>query len=158
MRRLRFTLAIIALTPGAVQAEIGAANIPKEVIVAVEREIRGLRITGAEKKERQGRQYFDVKGVRADGVEVELDVLLTTRGWEVVEIQRDIAWSDVPEIARNAALSALNGITPARVIESRQMDARIIYELFKPGDPETPAYEIMVDRGKAHLLTKAWPH
>lgn len=158
MRSLIYILAILPLATGAAGPRIDAADIPAEIVAAAEREIPGMKISGAEVKDREGRRYYDVEGTRADGAEVELDVLQTPRGWEIVEIQRDIPWADVPIEARNVAVPALKNIVPARVIESRQTDGRIIYELFKPGAAHTPAFEIMVDRGKASLLTKAWPH
>ena len=158
MWRLLSPIAIFPLIAGASGPKIEAADIPAEIRVAAQREIPGMTITGAEVKERQGRRYYDVEGARADGAEVELDVLLTPSGWKIVEIQRDIKWADVPDVARNVAAPALKTAVPARVIESRQMDGRIIYELFKAGTPEAPAFEIMIDHGKARLLTEAWPH
>lgn len=137
---------------------IPPADLPAEIVVLVEREVPGIAITGAERKTREGRHYYDVEGLRPNGAEVELDLLQTPQGWQVVEIQRDIAWDEVPANARAAALPALKQVVPARVIESRQTDGRIIYELFLPGAPAKPAFEVMTDGGEAHLLTEEWPH
>lgn len=157
---MRWLLGLCVLIPlaAAFAASLKPADLPHQVIVAAERAIPGVRIMGAERKEREGRHYYDVEGVRPDGADVELDLLQTPRGWEVVEIQRDLAWADVPKIARAAAASALGTIIPVRVIESRQTGGQIIYELFKPGAPAKPAYEVMVENGKARLLTEEWPH
>jgi hypothetical protein len=45
-----------------------------------------------------------------------------------------------------------------RVIESTQNDGAVIYELFAPGQPKTPALEVSWKDGKAKVLTEAWPH
>ena len=50
---------------------------------------------------------------------------------------------------------------PARVIESRQKDGVVIYELFGPppqagGEPRK--IEIKYDGSKAELLTEEWAH
>ena len=142
----------------AAAAPIPPADLPAAIVAAIEREIPGITITGAERKTRDGRHYYDVEGLRLNGEEVELDLLHTPQGWQVVEIQRDIAWVDVPANARAAALPALKDAVPVRVIESIQTDGRIIYELFVPGAPAKPAFEVMTDDGKAHLLTEEWPH
>ncbi|MFN3582655.1 hypothetical protein [Phenylobacterium sp.] len=135
-----------------------AAPVPPEVAAKVKAAMPGMAITDAELKERDGRRYYDVEGRLADGAEIELDLLQTLAGWEVVEIQRDIPWYAVPASAREAARPAWMGPDPVRVIESRQTDGAIIYELFAPGRTETPALEVMVKDGQAKVLKEVWPH
>jgi hypothetical protein len=100
-----------------------------------------------------------VGGVLPDGAELELDLLERDGGWAVVEIQRDLAWADVPEIVRTTATPAWRGAPPVRVIESRQAEGgEVIYELFTAGQPATPALEVMLKDGRATVLREVWPH
>jgi len=134
------------------------AGLPPEVVAQVRAAAPDMKITDAELKEREGRRYYDVEGVLPNGQEIELDLLQTPAGWTVVEIQRDIAWSEAPASAREVAAAAWKGPPPARVIESRQTDGAIIYELFAPDRPATPAMEVMLKNGAAKVLTETWPH
>lgn len=138
--------------------DLEPAELPAEVSSLVESAVPGIQIAAAERKERDGRVYYDVEGTRADGSEVELDVLNEAGQYKVVEIQRDIAWSDAPEAARVAAASTSTPFEPERVIESTQTDGAVIYELFAPGAPQRPALEIRVAAGKAEVLKEEWPH
>jgi len=149
------------------RAETGAANagsdaaapaLPAGLAAVVDTEVPGMTIGSAERKERDGRVYYDVEGNRPDGSEVELDILQEGEGFRVVEVQRDIAWSDVPADAVAAARAAPNAFEPARVIESRQTDGSVIYELFAPGKPAEPAAEVRVKDGKAAVLAERWMH
>ena len=107
---------------------------------------------------RDGRIYYDVEGSLLDGSEIEFDILLTEQGPEIVEIQRDMPWADVPASVRAAAEAAAPGMLPARVIESRQPDGAVIYELFAPGAPADPAMEVSLIGGVAAVLAERWPH
>jgi hypothetical protein len=153
---LAVALSLVALAPA---AALSAAQLPREVAAAVAAAAPGLTIVEAELKERDGRRYYDVEGKLADGSDLELDLLETPQGWTVVEIQRDISWSAVPEAARDAATPAWKAATPpVRVIESKQTDGQIIYELFAAGKPQTPALEVSFKDGAAKVLTEVWPH
>lgn len=152
--RLFLAAALSALAAGAAQA----AEIPPEVAARVKASMPQMTITDAELKEREGRRYYDVEGRLPDGSEVELDLLQTPGGWEVVEIQRDVAWAATPASVQAAAAAAWRGPDPVRVIESKQTDGAIIYELFAPGRPETPSLEVMLKAGEAKVLQETWPH
>ena len=117
-----------------------------------------MEVKEFERKEREGRVYFDVEGVRADGSEIELDLLGENGAFKVVEIQRDIAWAQAPQSARAAAATASASFQPVRVIESRQTDGSVIYELFADGAPAKPALEVRVANGQAEVLKEEWPH
>ena len=82
----------------------------------------------------------------------------TGETWTVVEVQRDIAWAEAPASVRQAA----GQVEPVRVIESRQTDGAIVYELFAAGKPQTPSLEVMLKDGRvlaagtpAEVLTPA---
>ena len=135
-----------------------AADIPEAVRAAVLAARPGITISEAELKEREGRRYYDVKGA-VDGADIELDLLETPQGWQVVEIQRDIPWPEAPAAVRAAAEAARGGFVPVRVIESAQADgSAVIYELFAEGQPATPALEVRVKDGRIEVLKEAWPH
>jgi len=144
--------------PDTLQA-VAAADVPADVSAAALAMLPGFTITEAERKERDGRVYYDVEGVRADGAEAELDMLQTETGWRVVEIQRDIAWSDAPANVRAAAEAAPGAFAPVRVIESTQTeDGAVIFELFADGRPEAPSMEVRVANGEARVMMAANPH
>jgi hypothetical protein len=152
-------LALILLAAGPAAAQkTAAAELPPEVAAAVRAAEPRMTIAEAELKERDGRRYYDVEGTLPGGAEIELDLLQTPGGWQVVEIQRDIAWSETPGPVRAAAAAPTKGVAPARVIESRQTDGTVIYELFAPGQPKDPAVEVAWRDGAAKVLTERWPH
>ena len=138
--------------------EVDAANLPPALVSLVKSEVPDMQIEGAERKEREDRVYYDVEGRRPDGSEVELDIQEQGGAFKVVEIQRDISWSEAPQAARDAAASAQKPFEPVRVIESKQTDGSVIYELFTDGAPEKPALEVRLVDGKAEVLKEEWPH
>ena len=117
-----------------------------------------MTVAEVERKEREDRVYYDVEGARPDGSEVELDIQQTGDRFEVVEIQRDVAFADMPEAVQTTARAATGAFAPERIIESRQMEGGVIYELFAAGQPAEPAMEVRVRDGKAEVLTERWPH
>lgn len=134
------------------------ADIPAEVLTVVQAMRPGMVVSGAELKEREGRRYFDIEGMYT-GAEIELDLLETPQGWQVVEIQRDVPWAGVPTEVASETTAAKAGFIPVRVIESVQAsDGTVIYELFAQGQPGTPALEVRFAQGKAERLSEAWPH
>ncbi|WGM47818.1 hypothetical protein KOAAANKH_02703 [Brevundimonas sp. NIBR10] len=135
-----------------------AADIPPEVVAVVQAARPGFIVAEAELKEREGRSYYDVEGT-LNGAEIEFDLLETPQGWTVVEIQRDIVWTEAPAAVRAAAETARAGLTPVRVIESTQAaDGAVIYELFAEGKPDVPSLEVRQKDGKVDVLKEVWPH
>jgi hypothetical protein len=142
---------VLADGPAADIAKVAAADLPPGVRDAVLAKVPGMKIAEAERKERGGKIFYDVEGTRADGSEVELDLIEEAGKYRVVEMQRDIAWADAPAPVRAAAGAAADAFTPARVIESTQEDGTIVYELFAPGKADEPAAEVNWKDGKAVL-------
>ena len=138
--------------------EVAVSDLPPDLLTLVANAVPGIKIEGAERKEREGRVYYDVEGQRADGTEVELDVLKEATGYSIVEIQRDLPWSDAPEFVRSAAAGSEKAFEPVRVIESKQTDGSVIYELFADGAPAKPSLEVRVVDGKAEVLKEEWKH
>ncbi|MCR5877363.1 hypothetical protein [Phenylobacterium sp. J367] len=146
--------AVLALLLATAAAPAVAAPVPADVAAAVKAAEPRMTITEAELKERDGRRYYDVEGTLPDGSEIELDMLQTPEGWQVVEIQRDIPWAAAPAPVRAAVPTA----RPVRVIESKQTDGSVIYELFAEGQPKDPAIEVQWESGQAKVLEGRWPH
>lgn len=137
--------------------DVPIAEVPAQVLAAARAARPGFTATEAEAETRDERSYFDVGGTLPDGSEVEFDIMQEGGTWRVVETQRDIAYTDVPEAVRAAHVA---GFTPGRVIESTQADGLVIYELFGEagGDPEGRKVEIKWDGQRAELLEEEWAH
>ncbi|ALC13926.1 hypothetical protein [Sphingopyxis sp. 113P3] len=128
---------------------VAAADLPAGVRDAVLGRVPGMTITGAKRKQRDGMIFYDVEGTRPDGSEVELDLLEEKGRFTVVEVQRDIPWAEAPAPVIAAARAAPDAFEPVRVIESKQEDGTVIYELFAAGKSDEPAAEIDWKDGKA---------
>src|SRR3546814_8797436 len=82
--------------PAAEISTVAAADLPPGIRDAVLARVPGMTIAEAERKERDGKIFYDVEGTRPDGSPVELDLIEEAGAWRVVEMQRDIAWADAP--------------------------------------------------------------
>jgi len=127
------------------------AEVPAEVLAAAAAAQPGFTPAEAQAETRDGRDYFDIGGKLADGSEVEFDIVRQGDRWRVVETQRDIALASAPPAVRGAA----GDFPAARVIESRQSDGLVIYELF---DSKESKLEIKWDGKRAEKLTAEWAH
>jgi hypothetical protein len=133
------------------KTEVPLGEVPAAVLAAAAAAQPGFTAAEAEAETRDGRRYFDVGGKLADGSEVEFDIMEEGGSWRVVETQRDIRLEAAPEAVRKAA-----GTFPAgRVIESRQADGLVIYELY---DSQQRKLEIKWDGKTAEALTQEWAH
>ncbi|HYI38747.1 MAG TPA: hypothetical protein VE053_00340 [Allosphingosinicella sp.] len=133
------------------KTEVPIAEVPKAVLAAASAAQPGFTPVEAESETRDGRAYFNIGGKLADGSEVEFDIMADGASWRVVETQRDIRLAAAPEAVREAA----GGFQAGRVIESRQADGLVIYELYDSGQRKL---EIKWDGKKAEALTKEWAH
>jgi hypothetical protein len=131
--------------------EVPLAEVPPDVLAAAKAAQPGFEPAEAESETRDGRDYFDIGGRLADGSEVEFDIVRQGTRWQVVETQRDIALAAAPEAVRGAA----GDFRAARVIESRQNDGLVIYELY---DADRRKLEIKWDGKRAEKLTAEWAH
>lgn len=131
--------------------EVPLRDVPEDVLAAAKAAQPGFTPAEAESETRDGRRYFDVGGKLADGSDIEFDIMEEGGRWRVVETQRDIRLDAAPEAVRKAA-----GTFPARrVIESRQADGLVVYELY---DAQKRKLEIKWDGKSAEVLTKEWTH
>lgn len=149
---------VLATGPATNITSVSAEQLPADLSALVQRTVPGMIVEEVERKEREGRIYFDIEGRRADGSEIELDVLEEGGAYRLVEMQRDIAWSTAPAEVTAAAAAAPGAFTPERVIESTQTDGSVIYELFAPGRTDEPAMEVRVRDNKAEVLGERWEH
>lgn len=165
-RPLMLTLAALAIAPLPAFADgpktkvtqVAVKDIPAAVVAVVKAAAPTMTIKEAELKARADRRYYDVEGVMPDGSEIEFDLLEKSRAWEIVETQRDIPWASAPKLVRDTAAASGKAITPVRVIESKQADGMVIYELFAKGKPEEPSMEVSLKNGQAKVLAEVWPH
>ncbi len=139
--------------------EIALSDVPQSVSDVVMAARTDFTMTEVVKKVRDGRVYYDVEGELPGGDEIEFDVLMTEQGPQIVEVQRDMAFADVPQNAREITTKAnTDGLEIVRVIESVQTDESIIYEVFVKGHPGDPRFEVRVQDGQAELLASRWKH
>jgi hypothetical protein len=139
--------------------QAGATAVPAEIATTVSAAAPGIAITSGELN--AGGDEYEVTGRMPNGDEVEVDVVQTNGAWSVLEIQRDVPWSSVPEPVRAAAKAAPNSFEPVRVIESKQAgDGSVVFELFSAeqqagGAAGGPAIEVRWHEDKATVITPA---
>lgn len=155
IRRLVPLLSIAALGACSddTEVDLALADVPAAALAAAQAEIPGFTLEEAEAEVRGGTDYLDLEGTRPDGSEVELDLRRVGEDWRVVEIQRDIAFADVPRAVVAALPQAVTG-EPVRVIESVQTDGGIVYEMFYGAD--RVKHEVLVRDGTPEYLTEEW--
>ena len=113
----------------------------------------------AEKEFKHGNVYLDVEG-EAGGKEIEFDMLQTESGWKVVEVQRDLTWSQLSEKVTKALKADSPEFMPKRIIESVQFVTDItIYEFYAVDDAGKEfRKEVKVEKGVATVLDEEWTH
>ena len=137
------------------QPEASASAVPGDIAALASAAAPGITITSGELN--AGNDQYEVTGTMPNGDEVELDLVQADGAWTVLEIQRDVAWSSVPEPVRVAAAAAPDSFAPVRVIESTQTaDGSVVYELFRAvegGSPSGgPDVEVRWHEGSAEVI------
>ena len=137
------------------QTEASESPVSADIAALVSAAVPDIAIIGGELNA-SGNQY-EVTGTLPNGDEIEVDMVQSNGAWTVDEIQRDIAWSTVPEPVRAAAGAAPDSFEPIRIIESTQaVDGSIVYELFRAtadGSPSRgPAMEVRWHEGSAEVM------
>ena len=123
------------------QTEASVSPVPADVAALVSTAVPDIAITSGELS--AGNDQYEVTGTLPNGDEIEVDMVQSNGAWTVLEIQRDIVWSNVPE--------------PVRVIESTQAaDGSVVYELFREMEDESPsrgpAMEVRWHGGSAEVM------
>ena len=133
--------------------QAAASAVPTEIATAVSAAAPGITITNGEPD--AANNEYEVTGTMPNGDEVEFDMVQSNGAWTVLEIQRDVAWSSVPEPVRAAAAAAPNPFEPVRVIESRQAaDGSVVFELF-PAEGQGQMREVRWHEEKAAVIPPA---
>ena len=137
----------------------GLEEVPAEVLQVARAARPEMQLEAAEHEVRDGRDYYDIAGKMPDGTEVELDMTTVDGRWAVVEIQRDVEMSQVPEQVRRALADVHDDFDPHRIIESDQDNGIVIYEFFGPGaGAEEMKAEVKWEADQAELLQDEWVH
>jgi hypothetical protein len=137
----------------------GLEEVPAEVLQVARAARPALQLEAAEHEVRDGRDYYDIAGKMPDGSEVELDMTTVDGRWAVVEIQRDVEMTEIPEPVRQALADAHEKWAPRRIIESDQDNGVVIYEFFGPGPGgEEMKAEVKWEANQAELLQDEWVH
>jgi hypothetical protein len=168
MTTVQYALAALALTAAAcsppasdtappratVPAVPAASTVPAEIAAVVSAARPDVSITSGAFND--SNTEYEAVGTAPNGDEIEFDLVQSNGAWTVLEIQRDVAWSSVPEPVR-AAATAANAFEPIRVIESTQAaDGAVVFELFSAegqtgGRGGGPAMEVRWQDGKASV-------
>lgn len=139
---------------------LAISEIPAEVLAAIKPLAPSLSIAEAEMEWKHDNIYIDVEGTLPTGEEIEFDLLQVGDAWQVVEVQRDLAWDALPENVRNALVADSPTFTPKRIIESVQHGQDItVYEFYSvDANGKESRKEVKVQAGKAEVLQKEWKH
>lgn len=140
--------------------ELSIEAIPAGVLNAVQAIAPDMTINEAEKEYKHGNVYIDVEGVLKDGSEIEFDLLKKGDSWQVVEIQRDITWEQLPKNVARALQADSPQFLPKRIIESIQHGEDItVFEFYSVGnDGKEMRKEVKLQNGKAEVLEQEWSH
>jgi hypothetical protein len=155
---IALALAAAACSPPAsetMQPEAASSSVPADIAAVVSAAAPGITITSGELS--ADNDEWEVTGTLPNGNEVELDIVQSNGAWTVLEIQRDVSWSSVPEPVRTAAAGAPDSFEPVRIIESTQAaDGSVVYELFRAAEDGSPsggpAMEVRWHEGSAEVV------
>ena len=134
MIRFQYVFIISALAIVACSPPSPETTQPEAVALAA---APGVTIVSGELN--AGGDQYEVTGTLPNGDEIEIDMVQSHGVWTVVEIQRDIEWSTVPQLVQATVAAVPDSFEPVRVIESTQaVDGSIVYELFEAFGDGTP--------------------
>lgn len=133
-------------------------EIPPEILKLVTELEPGFVLKEAEKELKHGNTYYDIEGEKADGSEIEFDLMQVENQWKVMEIQRDVTLVQCPPEVINTYHDN-SSFKPERIIESKQMTGEVIYEFYTTlTNGKEVKHEIKFVDGKAEFLEKEWEH
>lgn len=140
------------------KVEINVADIPADVLSVVMEAQPDFTIKEVEKEFKHGKTYFDIEGEKADGSEIEFDLLLVGDTWKIMEIQRDLTLHQCPKEVV-AAYQEKTNFSPQRIIESKQTSGEVIYEFYSTlTNGKEVKHEVKFHQGKAEVLETEWEH
>lgn len=138
---------------------LDVSQIPPSAMEEIKTIKPGFVEEEAEKEFKHGNVYLDIEG-EVDGKEIEFDMLQTESGWKVVEVQRDLTWSQLPNDVAEALKTDSPGFMPRRIIESVQHGTDItIYEFYAvDANGKESRKEVKVENGVTTVLNEEWTH
>lgn len=141
------------------KVELGMTDIPKDALKTVLELHPEFKVNEAEKEFKHDKVYLDLEG-EVDGKEIEFDMLQTDSGWEIVEVQRDLVWEQLPENVATALKTEAPDFIAKRIIESGQYGTDItVYEFYAvDANGKESRKEVKLENGVATLLKKEWKH
>ncbi|GHA98627.1 hypothetical protein GCM10009069_21940 [Algimonas arctica] len=124
--------------------KVDLSDVPESVIGVVMDRPGGFKIKYVLRKNHEGQVYYDVGGAYPDGLQVEVDVLLTESGPKILQEQTDIDWVHVPSVVSEAVKKENAGnIEIVRVVANIQPDGyTIIFEFFADERPLHPRFKV----------------
>ena len=139
---------------------MSVSDIPDNALTAIKAIEPSFTVNEVEKELKHGNTYLDVEGVLADGREIEFDMLQVADKWKIVEIQRDLVWSQLPENVSGALKQSSPDFEAKRIIESVQHGTGItVYEFYAvDSQGKESRKEVKVEGGEAVVLAKEWQH
>lgn len=135
------------------------SEVPKQALEEVLKLQPDFIPAEAEQELKHGHTYIDLEGTKADGSEVEFDMLLKDGQWQVMEMQRDLTLEQCPSIVVAALQQGAPEFAPKRIIESDQLTGVVVYEFYTVhADGSEERKEVKLENGLAELLTEEWRH
>ena len=155
LRLFGLVLCGLVLSACSQEPEVSTSSVSGDVSAVVSAAVPGISIMGGELNA-SGDQY-EVTGTLPNGDEIEIDMVQANGAWTIIEIQRDVEWSTLPQLVRATVAGVPDSFEPVRVIESTQAaDGSVVYELFRAvggGAPYGgPDMEVRWFEGSAEVL------
>ena len=137
------------------ESEVSISSVSEDVSAVVSAAVPEISIMGGELNA-SGNQY-EVPGTLPNGDEIEIDMVQANGDWTIIEIQRDVEWSAVPQLVRSTVAGVPDSFEPVRVIESTQAaDGSGVYEMFRAvgsgASYRGPDIEVRWFEGSAEIL------
>ncbi len=142
------------------KVSLNLEELPPSALQAIMAIEPNFAMQEAEKESKHGKTYLDVEGHLPNGDEIEFDMLETDGIWQVVEVQRDLTWEQLPGNVASALTSHDSSFIPKRIIESKQHGTPVtVYEFYAvDSDGKESRKEVKVEGGEATVLKKEWQH
>src|SRR5262249_26832403 len=107
------TLLVLGTTARADDKKVPPEKVPKAVMDAVKARFPGAEITSVEKETMDGKVIYDIE-LKQQGRKYEMDI---QEDGTVLEVEKEVAGKDVPEVVTKAVLAKYPGATIKEVME-----------------------------------------
>jgi hypothetical protein len=120
--------------------KVDLGSLPAAVREAADKAVPGAKWEKAFKETEKGKVIYEIKGDDAKGRDVEVEI---TADGKVLEVETEIAMSEVPEVVINALKAKLPKFKPEEVESVAKEDKVVGYE-FKGDDEKGKDIEVYV--------------